>query len=275
MPTTQPTLQPTFGVMIASIITRLFLPIAAGLIAMHYLQPILALLIGLALGIVINWLFSKIAKAYAIFLQFLWFAGALGYQGVSIPIVNKTIPGGNLGIAIGIALVVVCTGFRFYSTRTRRSDIPAGSDNFFRFLPIALFVVILVGGIMRLPITTINGVGWNSGGGVIVWVILSVIIALLISMGLAGIYMTIVFLLRGIRESLGFVLPPVKISPKAANSNPASQSTGRKISIGSYPNAKEDAEQAKMAQIEDDRKFNERMDDMARDWSRDRPTSEW
>jgi hypothetical protein len=256
-----PTSQPSPGVMIASIITRLFLPIAAGLIAMRFLSPILALLIGLALGMVINLLFTKIKKNYATYLQFLWFAGTLGYLGFSIPFINKTTPTGSLGIAIGIALVVVCTGQRFYSTRTRRSDISQGSDNLFRFLPIVSFVVVLVGGIIRLPITTINGFGWNSGGGVIVWVILSVIIAILISMGLAGIYMTIVFTGRGIRESFGFVLPPVHITPKVAKHNSSSQSTGRDITVGYDPDAdrqRKEAE-AKYAQQEDDTRFNEHM----------------
>lgn len=272
-----PTTQPSPGVMISSIIIRLFLPIAAGLIAMRFLSPILALLIGLALGMVINLLFTKIKKNYATFLQFLWFAGTLGYLGVSIPFINKTTPGGSLGIAIGIALVVVCTGQRFYSTRTRRSDLSQGPDNLFRFLPIVLFVVVLVVGIIRLPITTVNGFGWNSGGGVIVWVILSVIIAILISMALAGIYMTIVFTWRGIRESFGFVLPPVNITPKVAKHNPASQSTGRNISSGYNPEAdrQKKEEQAKYAQQQDDIRFNEHMKAIENLTSNDRPTSGW
>ena len=263
--------------MISNIITRLFLPIAVGLFAMLFLPPILALLIGLALGMVINLLFTKIKKNYATFLQLLWFAGTLGYLGVSIPFINKTTPGGSLGIAIGIAIVAVCTGERFYSTRTRRTDISQGPDNLFRFLPIVLFVVVLVGGIIRLPITTVNGYGWNSGGGVIIWVILSVIFALLISMALAGVYMTIVFAWRGIRESLGFVLLPVNIAPKVAKHNRASQSIGKNITLGYDPDAdrQKKEEQAKYAQEQDDIRFNEHMkaiEDLTRN---ERPTSGW
>ena len=270
-----PSTQPTLGVMIASIITRLFLPIMAGLFAMRFLSPILALLLGLVIGIVINWLFTKITKTYAIFLQFLWFAGSLGYLGVYIPFINKTTPSGKLGIALGIALLVFYTGVLFYFTRTQRLDLSKGQDNLFRLLPIVLFFVVLVGGIIRLPITTINGYGWNSGGGVIFWVILSGLIAMLISMGMSGIYMTIVFTWRGIRETLGFVYTPVKINRRAVSQNPASQSTERKETMG-YDADQLRRQQAEAVQAEQagwDASQKAGMDAWIKNTTPDRPTT--